>query len=156
MATWFECKFKYNQEDQNGGFKSVSETYLIDAVSFTEAETRVYQEVGSNYRDFQLVKVGKYRMTELVFNEEGVKWYKCKVAVITLDEKSGKEKKSSQIILVSGSDVKEAYDTVEDLFGDSTSDYEITDIGKTNIVEILPYFEERVTEGKEVEASEEV
>jgi DNA repair ATPase RecN len=141
MATWFECKFKYNREDQNGGFTTVTEIYLIDAVSFTDAEARVYEEIGSNFREFVLLAVSKYRVHELVFNEEGLTWYKCKVAITSLDEKSGKEKKLKQMILVNGNTIKEAYDRVEDLFSDSTSDYQILEIITTNIVEILPYHE---------------
>lgn len=141
MATWFECKFKYNREDQNGGFTTVTEVYLIDAVSFTDAEARVYDEIGSNFREFVLLTVSKYRVHELVINEEGLTWYKCKVAITSLDEKAGKEKKLKQMILVNGNNVREAYDRVEDLFSDSTSDYQILEIITTNIVEILPYHE---------------
>ncbi|MCR6640408.1 MAG: DUF4494 domain-containing protein [Sporocytophaga sp.] len=141
MATWFECKFKYNREDQNGGFTTVTEVYLIDAVSFTDAEARVYEEIGSNFREFVLLTVSKYRVHELVINEEGLTWYKCKVAITSLDEKAGKEKKLKQMILVNGNNLREAYDRVEDLFADSTSDYQILEIITTNIVEILPYHE---------------
>ncbi len=143
MATWYECKFKYNREDQNGGFTTITEVYLIDAVSFTDAETRVYQEIGSNYQEFILVSVKKYRLHELVYKEDAFKWYKCKVGITTLDEKSGKERKSKQTILVSGNSVKDAYDAVEELFADSVSDYEILDIVTTSIVEVMPYFEDQ-------------
>jgi hypothetical protein len=146
MATWYECKFKYNREDQNGGFVTVTEVYLVDAVSFTDAETRVYQEVGSNYQEFVLLSVSKYKLHELVFKEEGLTWYKCKVGLTTLDEKSGKERKTKQTIVVTGNTVKEAYDVVEDLFSDSVSDYEILDIVTTAIVEVLPYYEDESAE----------
>jgi len=142
MATWYECKFKYNREDQNGGFVTVTEVYLVDAVSFTDAETRVYQEIGSNYQEFVLLSVSKYKLHELVYKEDGLTWYKCKVGLTTLDEKAGKERKTKQTIVVTGNTVKEAYDVVEDLFSDSVSDYEILDIVKTAIVEVMPYFEE--------------
>lgn len=146
MAKWFACKFKYNIEDQYGGFRPVTETYLIDAVSFTEAEKKVYEEVGANYRDFVLEKVDKFKVTEIVETvgldeNKPIHWYKVKVAVITLDEKSGKEKKSNQIILVSHHDIKQAYEAIEDLFSDSTSDHAITDINLTPIVELIHHIE---------------
>lgn len=154
MATWYECKFKYNREDQNGGFTTVTEVYLIDAVSFTDAETRVYQEIGSNYQEFILVSVKKYRLHELVYKEDAFKWYKCKVGITTLDEKSGKERKSKQTILVSGNSVKDAYDAVEELFADSVSDYEILDIVTTSIVEVMPYFEDLEVVNEEIAEDE--
>lgn len=140
MATWYECKFKYNREDQSGGFTTVTEVYLVDAVSFTDAETRIYQEIGSNYQEFILLSVSKYKLHELVFREDGMNWYKCKIGITTLDEKAGKEKKSRQVIVVTGNTVKEAYEAIEELFAGSVSDYEIMDIVKTNIVEVLPYY----------------
>lgn len=142
MATWFECRFKYNQENEKGGVTSVSECYLVDAVSFTDAEARVYNEIGSNYREFALLKVAKYPLHDLVHNEGSDKWYKCKVAIITLDEKSGKERKQKQTIIASADNIKQAYESVDALFGGSISDYEIMDIVSTNITEILPYVEE--------------
>jgi hypothetical protein len=142
MASWYECKFKYNRENQDGGFTTISETYLVDAVSFTDAESRIYGEIGANYRDFILLKVAKYPVHELIPNEEGEKWYKCKVALITFDEKTEKEKKQKQNVIVNGSSVKEAYERIEEAFRGSTSDYEIVDIVTTAIIEVLPYVEE--------------
>lgn len=142
MATWYECKFKYNREDQNGNVVTVNECYLVDAVSFTDAESRVYQEIGSNYREFALLKVAKYPLHELIHCEEGLTWYKSKVAITSLDEKSGKEKKLKQTIVVNGNTIKEAYDRIEEVFSDSTSDYQILDIVTTAIVEIMPYVAE--------------
>jgi hypothetical protein len=142
MASWYECKFKYNRENQEGGFTTVSETYLVDAVSFTEAETRVYGEIGANYVDFVLLKVAKYPVHELIQDEEGEKWYKCKVALITYDEKSEKEKKQKQTVIVNGNSVREAYERIEVAFKGSTSDYEILDIVTTGIIEVMPFVEE--------------
>lgn len=142
MASWYECKFKYNRENQDGGLSTISETYLIDAVSFTDAETRIYSEIGANYREFVLLKVAKYPVHELIPHaEEGGKWYKCKVALITYDEKSEKEKKQKQTVIVNGNNVKEAYDKIESVFQGSTSDYEILDIVTTTILEVLPFVE---------------
>lgn len=142
MASWYECKFKYNRENQDGGFTTISETYLVDAVSFTEAESRIYQEIGANYREFVLVKVAKYPVHELIPAEEGEKWYKCKVALVSFDEKSEKEKKVKQTVIVRANTVKEAYEIIETAFRGSTSDYVILDIVTTVITEVLHFVEE--------------
>ncbi|HYG40357.1 MAG TPA: DUF4494 domain-containing protein [Cytophagales bacterium] len=144
MASWYECKFKYNRENQDGGISNVSETYLVDAVSFTDAETRIYSEIGANYMEFILLKVAKYPVHELIpATEEGGKWYKCKVALVTYDEKTEKEKKQKQTVIVNGNTVKEAYEKIEAVFQSSISDYEIMDIVTTTILEVLPFVEEQ-------------
>jgi len=143
MSAWYECKVAYQKTLENGKTAKVSEVYLVDSVSFTEAETRIYQELAGTLGEFNLVSVKKPRITELVHNEEAYKWYRVKVNLTTLDEKSGKESKSNQIILASAGDAKQAFDSVNDLFSDSTSDYEIMEIAFTPIVDIFPYFEEK-------------
>lgn len=145
MSAWYECKVAYQKTLENGKTSKVSEVYLVDSVSFTEAETRIYQELGGTLGDFNLVSVKKPRITELVHNEEAYKWYRVKVNITTLDEKSGKESKSNQIILTSAGDAKQAFESVNDLFSDSTSDYEIMEIAFTPIVDIYPYFENQGT-----------
>lgn len=142
MSAWYECKIAYQKTLENGKTSKVSEIYLVDSVSFTDAETRIYQEFSATIPEFTLVSVKKPRISELIHNEEAFKWYRVKVNMTTLDEKSGKEAKSNQIILTSASNAKEAYDSVEDVFADSASDYEIVEIVATPIVDIYPYFEE--------------
>jgi len=149
MATWYECKFRYNTEGTNGNFTTVTEVYLVDAVSFTDAEARIYQEIGSNYQEFVLLSVSKYKLHELIHKEDGSIWYKAKVALTTLDEKAGKEKKIRQAILVNANTVKEAYENIEEVFSGAVSDYEILDIITTSIIEILPYYEVENEETKE-------
>ncbi len=141
MATYFECRYKFNREDEQGGFKSTIETVLLDAISFSEAETRLYAEVASNLRDFKLTKVAPYTLHDLVFNENADKWYKCKVAMLTVDEKSGKEKKVKQIVLVAANDIQGANESINDLFSTCLSNFTSVEIKETNIVDVMPYVE---------------
>lgn len=138
MATWFECRFKFNREDEQGGYKSVTETFLIDAVSFTEAETRVYSEVASNLRDFKLLKIAHYKVDDISIDTNRT-WYKCKVAMTTIDEKSGKEKKVKQIVLANAGSIEEASSIVNDIFSTALSNFTSVAISETNIVEVLHY-----------------
>lgn len=142
MSAWYECKIAYQKTLENGKTTKVSEIYLVDSVSFTEAETRIYKEFGETIGEFTLVSVKKPRISELIHNDEAFKWYRVKVNITTLDEKSGKESKSNQIVLTSADNAKLAYDAVNDLFSDSVSDYEIVEIVSTPIVDIFPYFDE--------------
>lgn len=143
MSAWYECKVAYQKVLENGKSAKMNEVYLVDAVSFTEAETRIYKELSELLGDFSLKTVKRASITELVHNEEADKWYKVKVSLITYDEKSGKERKSNQIILTSAENLREAFDSVTDLFSGSISDHEIIEIVSTPIVEIFPFYLEK-------------
>jgi len=152
MAAWYECKVSYLKTLENGKQTKVSEVYLVDAVSFTEAESRIYKELGELLGEFNLDSVKKARVSELIHNENAYKWYKVKVNLTTVDEKSGKEIKSNQIILTSAESLKDAYDSVEDLFSGTVDDHEIVEIAFTPIVEIFPFYMKKVEEKVENEA----
>lgn len=140
MAAWYECKVSFTKTLENGKTQKVTELYLVDAVSFTEAEARIYKEIGQLIGEFNLGSVKKARVTELIHNEEAFKWYKAKVNLTSYDEKSGKEMKSNQIILTSADNLRDAYDSVENLFSGTTDDHEIIEVIYTPIMEIFPFF----------------
>jgi hypothetical protein len=146
MAAWYECKVSYVKTLENGKTTKVNDTYLVDAVSFTEAEARIYKELAELIGEFNLVSVKKARVTELIHNEDAYKWYKAKVNLTTLDEKSGKEIKSNQIILTSADNLRDAFDSVNDLFGTTTDDHEIVELVYTPIMEIFPFYMKEKTE----------
>ncbi|WP_244825061.1 DUF4494 domain-containing protein [Carboxylicivirga mesophila] len=142
MQNLFECKVKYEKiDEQSGKEKKVSETYLIDAVSFTEAESRIYKEMESMIRgEFVVTNIRKANYTEIFENEDGDIWYKSKVSFASVDEKSGKEKKVSNQILVLASNVKDAYDKIHQGMGGMTVDFDINAISESPILDFFPYF----------------
>ena len=109
MRTWFECVIKYDKTQENGMEKKVSESYLVDALSFTEAEARIIEEMTPFISgEFLVSGIKRSNISELFYNEVGDKWFKCKVNFITLDEKSGSEKRTASYMLVYASTVDEA------------------------------------------------
>ena len=89
MANWFECKIRYDKTQENGSIKKVTEPYLVDALSFTEAEARIIEEQApfiSGEVDVNAVK--RTRIAEIMFDDSADKWYLVKVAFITIDEKT--------------------------------------------------------------------
>ena len=113
MNTWFECTAKYIKMDETGHEKKASETYLLDAISFTEAESRIYKELQTMVSgEFVVSRIAKTRISEIIPSDNGDRWYKAKVTFITVDEESGKEKRVSQSVLVFSDNVKEAYDQI--------------------------------------------
>ena len=100
---WFECKIKYEKQQDNGALKKVSEPYLVDALNFTEAERRIIEEIAPFMTgEFQVSDIKRARFAELfeATEESADKWYKAKLIYTTIDESKGVEKKTSQIILV--------------------------------------------------------
>lgn len=143
MNTWFECKVKYQKTDQTGKDKTVSELYLIDAVSFTEAESRINKELEPYITgEFMVSTIKIANFSELVPNEDGDRWFKCKVAFISIDEEKGVEKRSNTYMLVQSNNVKEAYDALDKSLGDTMSDYEIPSIQESPIMDVFKYFED--------------
>jgi hypothetical protein len=141
MNTWFECKVKYQKIVADGKEKMVTEPYLIDAVSFTEAESRIHKELEPYISgDFFVTNIKIANFSELVPNEAGDRWFKCKVAFISLDEEKGIEKRSNTYMLVQANDVKEAYDNLQKALGDTMSDFEIPAIQESPLMDVFTYF----------------
>lgn len=142
MNNWFECKIKYVKIDEvSGKEKKVSEPYLIDAMSFTEAEARIHKEMEQMISgEFNVTNINKSNITEIYPNDNGDRWYKAKVAFIDLDENSGKEKKSNNYMLVQASNIKLAYEFLEEKLSDILVPYEIPAISESPIMDIFPFF----------------
>lgn len=141
MNTWFECKAKYVKIDENGREKKVNEAYLLDAVSFTEAESRIYKELETMVRgDFTVTKIAKTNVAEIIPSEDGDRWFKAKVSFISVDEESGKEKRTAQYILVLAKTVRDAYEKVVENMQGMMVDFEINAVNESPIMDVFPYF----------------
>ena len=140
MNNWFEVKVKFTKEFQDGTLKRVTETYLVSALSFSEAEARIYQEVGEFVRgEFLVTSIKKDDYADIFHYEDAETWYKCKVAYVTEDADSGKEKRVTNNFLVSAHTVKEAYDRIEESLKGLMVTYETPVIAETKIQEIFEY-----------------
>jgi hypothetical protein len=142
MATWYLGKIRYQKEDEAGSLKTINEAYLVDAVSYTEAEARMFEIVASNTPDFQLTNLTKMKLSEVFFEENGSEiWYKAKVQYISFDEKTQKEKKTPHIMLINAENPKDVFEALTKNLG-NLNDYQITDINITTILEVCPYVPE--------------
>lgn len=140
MSSWYECKVRYEKIDQNGKEKKVNEPYLVDAVSFTDAEKRINEEMEPYISgEFQVTSIKKANFAELHPNENGDRWFKCKISFVSLDEEKGVEKKTNTYWLIQANTVKEAYDGIEELLHDTISDYEIPQIMESPIMDVFPF-----------------
>ena len=152
MSNWFECKVKYDKMMENGMQKKVSEPYLVDALSFTEAEARIIKEMTQFISgDFSVANIKRANISELFMDETGDKWYKCKVNFITLDEKSGAEKRTASYMLAQASDLQRALENLLEGMKGTMADFEVASITETPIMDIYPY---AAAEGSPVKPSE--
>ena len=140
LHTWVECKVRYEKTMESGMQKKVTEPYLVDALSYTEAEERIIKEITPFISgEFEIVRVMKARINEMFFDDSADRWFRCVVNFITLDAKSGMEKKTASIILVQASTFGDAYKTLNDGMKSTMADYEIALIKETAIMDVFPY-----------------
>lgn len=142
MTEWFECKVAYDKTMEDGLIKKVKETYLVDALSFTEAEKRFLEEIQPYMSgEFMVTDIKRARISELFESNDGQddRWFKAKVAYITLDEKTGAEKRTNQNILVQASDLRVAVKNLDKNMHGTLGDYLIVSIAETPIIDIYRY-----------------
>lgn len=145
MHNWFLSKVTYDKMLENGLQKKVTEQYLVDALSFTEAEARTIEELRPLITgEFTVSAVGRAKISEIFYNENGDKYYKVKVFFVTLDEKTGIEKYTAAHMISQASDIKEAIKVFEEGMKGTLSDYVIASVTETPIVDIFEFDDSKV------------
>lgn len=140
-VTWYECKVKYRKTHDTGEQKVTTDTYLLDAVSYTEAEARITEEMKAyTNEDFRIMNIKVANFAEVHPFENSDRWFKSKVSLVALDEESGKEKKTNMYILVQANDVKEAFENTTKAMETTMGDYSIPAITESPILDVFPYF----------------
>ena len=150
MHNWFECKVRYDKTLDTGMIKTVTEPYLVDALSFTEAEARIIEEMQPYMSgEFTVSDIKRVKFSDTFFNETGDRYYKAKLYFITLDEKSGAEKKTAVNMLVQATTLKEAVETVEAEMGKTMIDYTLASVNETAIMDVFKYVAESKPKAEE-------
>jgi len=140
-AKWYECKVKYRKTNENGVQKVTTEPYLVDALSYTEAEKRINEEMSAYIsEEFKITNISVANYAEIHPFENCDRWFKSKVSLLAYDEESGKERKTNMYLLVQANDVKEAYDNTITIMKDTMGDYTIPAISESPIMDVFPYF----------------
>ena len=141
-AEWFETKIKYEKTLEDGLTKKVTEQYVVDALSFTEAERRITEEM-TNYISgaFDVSDIKKATYKEIFFSDAEMadRWYKAKLQFITIDEKTEKEKHSNVYYLVQAATLPAAVKSIDEVMGGTMIDYVIASIAETQIMDVFEY-----------------
>ena len=141
-ANWFETKIKYDKTMEDGLPKPQSETYVVDALSFTEAEQRIMEEMSSYISgEFEVKDIKKPLYKEICFSDDtsADKWFKVKVQQIVIDEKTEKEKRSNIYFLVQAATLRGAVKNCDEMMSGSMIDYEIASVAATQIMDVFQY-----------------
>jgi hypothetical protein len=141
-AEWFETKIKYEKTMEDGMQKKVTEQYTVDALSFTEAERRITEEMSSYISGvFEVSDIKKAAYKEIFFSDDANadRWYKAKLQFITIDEKTEKEKRSNVNYLVQASTFQQAVSNIVTAMGGSMIDYVIAAVTETQLMDVFEY-----------------
>ena len=136
-STWFEVKVSAERTDESGMTRKVKELYCVDALSFTEAEARTMERLIDCGGEVVEEKIASYKEVLSRPDEEREKWYKCKVVLITINENTGKPKRTSVYYLVNADSTAGAENIINDFYNSSAQDYEIASIAETSVLEII-------------------
>jgi len=149
---WYECKIKYRKTDETGLQKMATEPYLVDALSYTEAESRINEEMSAYIsEEFKITNIKVANFAEIHPFENCDRWFKSKVSLLAYDEESGKERKTNMYILLQANDVKEAFDNTTTVMKGTMGDYSIPAITESPILDVFPYFSGEEGELEQIE-----
>ena len=142
MQNWYEGVIRYERVTEEGKVKKVNELYLVDALSATECEARLIEEMTPFITgEFAVKSVKESNYSELFLSEEEAadRYFKCKLFFITLDEKSGAEKKTSTQVLVQAADLRDAVKKLDEGMKGTMADYQIGSVVETAIMDVYLY-----------------
>ena len=155
-ATWFECKIRYEKVMEDGLQKKVTEQYVVDALSFTEAEKRIMEEMSSYISgEFEVVDISRAPFGEVFFTDDETSdmWFKSKLQFITIDEKTEKEKRSNVTYLVQAGSLEGARKNIDEVMGGTMIDYVISRLNDTTITDVFEYKKEDAEQQPEYETT---
>ena len=139
-ANWFECKIRYDKTMEDGMQKKVTESYTVDALSFTEAEQRIMEEMSSYISgEFEVSDIKRAAYKEIFFSDDAAadRWYKTKLQFITIDEKTEKEKRSAVNYLVQAGTLNGALKNIDEVMGGTMIDYVIASVAETTLLDVF-------------------
>lgn len=139
-STWFETKVRYDKTMEGGYEKKVTKVFVVDALSFTEAEAKITEEISAYTSGETFIKtITRAPYSEVLFSDDSNddKWYCVKLAFITLDERTDKEKKTLVTYLFQAVNIDKARSYIKEFMSNSMTDYDVHSISETQILDIF-------------------
>lgn len=142
MSKYYNIKVRYDETNEKGDRKKVTKSYLVDALSFTEAEARIIKEIKPSISgDMEVTNITPAHIAEVVCDKsaEADKWYKCKVQFITVSETTNAEKRTNTYMLVQAADSGKAVANLHAHMKGTMAYYELASITDTLILDVYLY-----------------
>jgi len=139
MATWYKGTLTYKKENENGKLLTIREAYLFDALSFTEAEARCAVMTPGTVQEVAVVAIQRMRYSDVLIREEQEKWYACKTVFHVIDERTGKSKKKTDMLLVQAAGITDALIYVQNEMNKWLVPVEIESVALTPYLDVFPY-----------------
>lgn len=139
---WFETKIRYEKTQEDGRQKPITEQYVVDALSFSEAEASILEEMKVYISgDYKITDIRPAAYHEVFFSDmdKDDKWYKAKLQFLTIDEKTEKEKRTTVTYLVQAASLNGAVKNIEDVMGSTAIDYDLVSINETQIMDVFEH-----------------
>ena len=150
-STWFECKVRYEKTQEDGSDKLVNELYVVDALSFTEAEASILDNMEVYVSgELKIANINPANYNEIFFsgNDDDDLWFKARLAFITIDDKN-KEKRTYVNYLIQAKSIERAKRYVDEVMGETIIDYELKSLSETKIFDVFEH--EPSTDNKQKE-----
>lgn len=141
-STWFECKVRYEKTQEDGSDKLVNEQYVVDALSFTEAEASIIDNMSVYVSgEFKVANINPANYNEIFFSDidDDDLWFKARLAFITIDEKKDKEKRTYVNYLIQAKCIERAKRYVDEVMGKTMIDYELKSLSETKIFDVFEH-----------------
>jgi len=141
-SVWFEVKMRYDKVHEDGYEKKVTESYVVDALSFGEAEKTAIEFLGSYVSgEIQVVNINPMKFHEVFFNEQEScdRYYKAILQFITIDEKTEREKHTQVYYLVQASSFDNCKDTIRTIMERTMIDYQIASVSETKVIDVIEH-----------------
>lgn len=151
-STWFECKVRYEKTQEDGSDKLVNELYVVDALSFTEAEASIIDNMAVYvYGELKIANINPANYNEIFFSDidDDDLWFKARLAFITIDDKKDKEKRTYVNYLIQAKSIERAKRYVDEVMGKTMIDYELKSLSETKIFDVFEH--EPSTDNKQKE-----
>lgn len=148
-ANWFICDIRYDKVMEDGQEKKVKEPYVVGALSFSEAEERIIEEMGSYISgEYDVMEIDRAPFKEIFFSDDETadKWYKAKLQFIIIDEHTEKEKRTKVTYLVQAGSFEGARKNIDEVMGGTMIDYVISSVSETNIMDVFEYVTNKTKE----------
>jgi len=153
-GSWFETRIKYQKTQEDGSEKIVKELYVVDALSCTEAESSIIDEMSAYISGESAVTSAKKATFDEVFfsdKDDDALWFKAKLQFITIDEKSDKEKRTNVTYLVQAKSLARALRYIDEVMGKTMIDYDVVGLNLTNVMDVFEHHAPSDTEKKEAD-----